>query len=98
MFAGIKEDVLERNHASFTVTRRRLLGVGLSGAIVSLGMAASPCLAGLSSQNLDFGPPYSVHKVYQLGQDTHVELNFRVNARPFRTHLWSTDGRVWRPV
>ena len=93
-----KDDALDRNHASIEMTRRRLLCVGFSSTVVALGMAVSPCSAGLSSRNLDFGPGYSVHKVYQLGPNTHVELDFRVNGRPFRTHLWSTDGRIWRTV
>ncbi len=98
MFARMNEDALERNQASFAVTRRRLLHIGFSGAVFSLGMAVSPLSAGPSSQNIDFGPRYTVKNVYQTGPGTHVELEFRVNGRPFRTHLRSNDGRIWRPV
>lgn len=99
MFAPMENEIgLERNHGSCEVTRRRLLGVGLSGTVAALGMAVSPCFAGTSSRNLDFGPQYSVHNVYQIGEHTHVELGFRVNGRPFRMHLRSTDGRIWRTV
>ena len=98
MFARVKKDTLEKNQASFAVTRRRLLCIGFSGAVASLGMATSPLAAGPSVPNVDFGPRYSVQNVYQVGRRTHVELEFRVNGRPFRTHLQSTDGRRWRPV
>ena len=98
MFASVKEDTLERTTASFAVTRRRLLCVGFSGAVASLGMAANPLLAGSSLPHVDFGPEYFVQNVYRSGLGTHVELGFRVNGRPFTTRLRSTDGRTWRPV
>ena len=98
MLASTKEDILERIPAAFAVTRRTLMWAGCSVAIVSLGMAASPLSAGPSFPRIDFGPQYSVQNVYRVGRATHVELEFRVNARAFRTHLRSTDGRTWRPV
>ncbi len=98
MFASVKEDTLDRRHASFAVTRRGLLCIGFSGAITSLGMAANPLLAVPSFPHIEFGPEYFVKNVYRRGVGTHVELEFRVNRRPFTTHLRSTDGRTWRPV
>ena len=97
MFAGKKKETRER-HQSFSVTRRGLLRIGFSSGILSLGLAASPLLAGPSMPKFDFGPQYHVQNVYRSGRDTHVKLKFKVNGRAFTTHLRSADERTWRPV
>ena len=76
MFPSVKEDSLERKQASFAVTRRKLLGIGFSGAITSLGMAASPLLAVPSFPHIDFGPAYFVKTFTGVAATHMLRWNF----------------------